>query len=83
MILINIKINPHDISALRVAHGSYAACIFYFSYISRMLKMIHYLFCIHSFCSSITFLFNRLFCLFLYEILIKRGHTAQLCHNLF
>ena len=48
LIFINIQINSHDISTFCISNCTYTAGILNFSYISRMLKMIHYLFCIHS-----------------------------------
>ena len=47
--IIDIKKNPHDITAFCISHCTYATCVLYFSYITRMLKMIHYFFTIHYF----------------------------------
>ena len=48
LIFVDIQINSHDISTFCVSYCTYSARILNFPYISRMLKMIHYLFCIHS-----------------------------------
>ena len=43
-IIINIKINSHNIATFCISYCSYSAGVFNFSHISWMLKMIHYFF---------------------------------------
>ena len=42
-----IEKHPHDIAALCVADGAYAASVFDLTHIARMLEMIHYFFTVH------------------------------------
>ena len=44
LIFVDIQINSHDISTFCVSYCTYSARILNFPYISRMLKVIHYLF---------------------------------------
>ena len=56
-VLINIQIHSHNVSAFCIAYGSDTAGAFNLSYISRVLKMVHYFFAVHNLFSSIICLF--------------------------
>ena len=66
LVVINVKIDSHDISTFCISNCSYTAGVLNLSYISWMLKMIHYFLCIHNvippFC---LFFIQKLFCIFL------------------
>ena len=47
-VVINIQIHAHDISALCVADGTDTARVLDLSYVSRVIKMVHYLFAVHT-----------------------------------
>ena len=53
LVLVDIQVNAHDIAALGISHSAHAAGIFNFSYISGVLKMVHYFLCIHNSISCI------------------------------
>ena len=55
LVLINIKIDSHDITAFCITYGTNSAGILDLSYVSRMLEMIHYFITIHIF-----FLFSKI-----------------------
>ena len=48
LVIVDIKINAHDVSALGVSDSTHAAGALNLSYVSRMLKMIHNFFTIHN-----------------------------------
>ena len=41
-VVVDVEIHSHDIAAFCISNGAYTACVLNFSYISRMLEMIHY-----------------------------------------
>ena len=47
-IVINIQIHTHDVSALSIADGTYTTCVFNLTHIAGIIKMIHYLFAVHT-----------------------------------
>ena len=47
LILIDVQINSHNIPTFGISNGSHTACILNFSYVSWILEVIHYFFCIH------------------------------------
>ena len=51
-VIVDVKIHSHDIAAFCISNGTYTACVLNFSYISRMLEMIHYFFTVHCYSSS-------------------------------
>ena len=46
-VVIDIEIHTHDISAFCVTNGSHTARVLDLSNVSRIIKMVHYLFTIH------------------------------------
>ena len=42
LVVIDIKVNSHDITAFCITYGTNSAGILDLSYVSRMLEMIHY-----------------------------------------
>ena len=49
LVLIDIKINSHDIAAFCISYGTNTTGILNLTYISWMLEMIHNFLCIHNF----------------------------------
>ena len=67
-VVVDVQVHTHDVAALCVADGTDAAGVLYLSYITGMLKMIHYFFAVHN---RFLLYFYKLF-IFLNEVLIER-----------
>ena len=48
LIVINIQIDTHNIAAFCISNSTYTAGILNLAHISRVIKMVHYLFAIHT-----------------------------------
>ena len=82
LIFIDIQINPHDIAALRVSHCADSAGVLDFSYVSRMLKMIHNFLCIHNCNLQLFLIFPFRISIFYFCFFTKSSYNGDMLRRL-